>query len=451
MSTEVTDINEDILKSLIDAIAAADVDEITHLLEDQHPADIAHLLESLPAEQRNYVLPFIPPEYEGEVLIHLNDDVRHAIIAQMDPEALLAATESLETDDLADILPDIPQDVSQELLLSMENQDRERLRAVLSYPDDSAGGLMDMNTIMVRADVTLDVVFRYLRSIGEIPDTTDSLFVVDRDGVFQGTLSLHELLIHPPNTLVDMVMDHDSDAILATTSATEVATLFERRDLVTAPVVDENKKLLGRITIDDVVDVIRETADHSFMSMAGLHEDEDLFSPVVKSTRRRSLWLGINLITALLASWVIGLFDLTIKQLVELAILMPVVASMGGIAGSQTLTLVIRGMALGQISKSNARRLLRKEVGVGIWNGCIWAVVVGIVAELWFDKWYLSLIIGVAILVNLIIAAMAGAVIPLILKKYNADPALSGSVVLTTVTDVAGFFVFLGLATLFLI
>ena len=440
-----------ILSQFDAAISADDAQLVEQLLEDLHPAEIAHLLESLPANQREYVWPHVPPEHEGEILLYLNDDARSAIIEKMDPEELVAATESLDTDDLADILPEMPQNVIQELLLTLEYQERERLRSILAYPEDTAGGLMDLDTVTVRADITLDVVFRYLRRRGEIPDTTDNLFVVDRDGTFLGTLSFNELLTHEAEIMVGDIMNDHTDGIPATTPAADVANLFERRDLVTAPVVDENNKLLGRITIDDVVDVIRDRADHSFMGMAGLTEEEDLFAPVIKSTRRRALWLGVNLITALLAAWVIRQFDTTIDQLVALAVLMPVVASMGGIAGSQTLTLVIRAMALGQISSTNAKRLLLKEMSVGIWNGIIWAIVIAAVSELWYGNFSLSIVIGIAIIVNLIVAAIAGATIPLALKKMKADPALSGGVVLTTITDVVGFFVFLGLATLFLI
>ena len=440
-----------ILAQLTDAITDGNVDQIEVLLEKLHPAEIAHLLESLPAEHRIFIWPHIPAEHEGEVLLHLNDEARSAIIKQMEPEALVAATESLDTDDLADLLPEMPQSVIQELLLTMEYQDRERLRSVLAYPEDTAGGLMDLDTVVVRADTTLDVVFRYLRRRGDIPDTTDSLFVVDREGVLLGILPFTELLTHDTDTLVDDIMDRDVEGIPATMPAQEVANLFERRDLVTAPVVGEANKLLGRITIDDVVDVIRDSADQSFMRMAGLSEEEDLFSPVIKSTKRRAIWLGINLLTAILASWVIRQFDTTIDKIVALAVLMPIVASMGGIAGSQTLTLFIRAMALGQISSSNARRLLIKEVSVGIWNGVIWAIVVAVFAEAWYQDLGIAIVIGSAIIVNLFVAAFAGAMLPLLLKKLNLDPALSGSVILTTVTDVVGFFVFLGLATLFLV
>ena len=443
----------DVLQSLLDIIHSEDEDQeqIEDFLEEMHPQEIAHLLESQPASDRQIVWEHVPADSEGEILVHLADDVRSAIIDKMDAEQLVAATESLDTDDLADLLPEMPRDIVQEILLSMEQQERERLHSVLSYSEDSAGGLMDLDMVTVRADTSLDVVLRYLRRRGSIPESTDSLFVVDRDGRFQGLLPLTVILTSDAEMSVSEVMEHDVIGIPVDMPARDVANLFERRDLITAPVIAEDGQLLGRITIDDVVDVIREEADHSLMSMAGLNEEEDMFAPVMTSTRRRSIWLAINLITALLASWVIGLFEGTIEQLVALAVLMPVVASMGGIAGSQTLTLVIRGMALGKINPSNARTIFRKELGVGIWNGLIWAVVIASVAGIWFENFALSLIIAAAIVVNLIMAAISGAVIPLILKRLGIDPALSGSVILTTVTDVVGFFAFLGLATLFLI
>lgn len=443
----------DALQSLLDILRSEEEDkeQIEDLLEEMHPQEIAHLLESLPANDRQVVWEHVPSDSEGEILVHLADDVRSAIIDKMDAEQIVAATESLDTDDLADLLPEMPRDIVQEILLSMEQQERERLHSVLSYSEDSAGGLMDLDMVTVRADTTLDVVLRYLRRRGSIPESTDKLFVTDREGRFQGLLPLTTLITHDPEMSVEEIMEHDVVGIPVDMPAREVANMFERRDLITAPVIAEDGQLLGRITIDDVVDVIREEADHSLLSMAGLNEEEDMFAPVITSTRRRSIWLGINLLTALLAAWVIGLFEGTIEKLVALAVLMPVVASMGGIAGSQTLTLVIRGMALGKINPSNARTIFRKELGVGIWNGLIWALVIATVAGLWFDSLSLSIVIASAIVLNLIIAAISGAVIPLILKRLGIDPALSGSVILTTVTDVVGFFAFLGLASLFLI
>lgn len=438
-------------QALLDVIEAQDTEQLESLLEDMHPADIAHWLESLPSKHRDFIWPMLGPEITGEVLLHLNDELRGRLISKMDDKDLRQAAQNLDTDDLADIIPEMPLNVTQELLLTMETQDRDRLRSVLSYPDDTAGGMMEPDTIMVRENISLDVVLRYLRRRGKIPEGTDKLFVVNRESKYIGLLTLSKLLTNDPHMTVEQLVDREDSAIPATMPAQDVANLFERRDLITAPVVDVENRLLGRITIDDVVDVIRDTADHSFLSMAGLNEEQDMFAPVMSSTRRRSLWLGLNLLTALLASWVIGLFDTTIEQVVALAILMPVVASMGGIAGSQTLTLVIRGMALGHVSPSNTRRLFLKELWVGVWNGLIWAIVIAGVAGLWFNNLKLSLIIGLAIIINLVAAAIAGATIPLFLRRIGADPALAGSVVLTTITDVIGFFAFLGLASIFLI
>jgi len=451
--TETKEETRDVLQSFVDILhdEEAHDEQIDDLLEEMHPQEIAHLLESLPVNDREIVWTHVPADSEGEILVHLNDEARTAIISKMDADQIVAATESLDTDDLADLLPEMPRDIVQEILLSMEQQERERLRSVMSYDEDSAGGLMDLDMVTVRADTTLDVVLRYLRRRGTIPEATDSLFVVNRDNQFQGLLPLTVLLTNDTEMTVEEVMEHEVVGIPAEMPAREVANLFERRDLITAPVIGDQGQLLGRITIDDVVDVIREEADHSLMSMAGLNEEEDMFAPILTSTRRRSVWLGINLITALLASWVIGQFEGTIEKLVALAVLMPIVASMGGIAGSQTLTLVIRGMALGKITSTNARKIFSKELGVGIWNGVIWAIVIAGVAGIWFDNVKLSIVIAGAILTNLVIAAIAGAVVPLVLKRFGADPALSGSVVLTTVTDVVGFFVFLGLAALFLV
>lgn len=446
--TNVTEEQKDILQSISECIDNDDCSQIDQLLKELHPAEIAHVIETLPVQHRDYLWERIPTEYEGEVLVNLNETVRSYFIRTMEPSALLAATESLDTDDLADILSEIPQAVSQELLLSMEQQDRDRLKSVLSFDKDTAGGLMDLDTIMIRADTSLEVVLRYLRFKNSIPEGTDTLYVVDRENNYLGLLPLTTLLTSDPNLLVADTMHAGIEAINAGTGVRDVINIFEHRDLITAPVIDNNGKLLGRITIDDVVDEIRDEAEHSVMSMAGLNEEDDMFAPAFFSTKKRSVWLGVNLLTALLASVVIGQFEATIEKLVALAILMPIVASMGGIAGSQTLTLVIRGMALGRVGKSNAKRLLHKELWVGLFNGLIWAVIIAAVAGLWFDSIQLSYIIGAAIVINLFVAALAGASIPLILSRYGIDPALAGTVILTTVTDVIGFFAFLGLATL---
>jgi magnesium transporter len=435
------------LSRFMQALESGALDNVRLMLNGLHPAEIAHLLESLPPERRELAWELVAPEQEGDVLLHLGEEVRAGLIRKMEPHELLAATAGLATDDLADFLQDLPDAVVAQVLYSMNAQDRQRVETVLSYGEDTAGGLMNTDTVTVRPDVTLDVVLRYLRWRGEIPRTTDNLIVVKRDDTYLGLLSITDLLTREPALTVGEVMTREAEPIDALTPAQEVASLFESRDLVSAPVVDDMGRLLGRITIDDVVDVIRQAADRSLMSMAGMSEAEDLFAPVAVSSRRRALWLGVNLGTALLASWVIGLFDAAIEKVVALAVLMPIVASMGGIAGSQTLTLAVRGMALGQIGRDNAWHFLGKEFAVGLVNGLIWALIVGAIAALWFDNMKLAWIIALAMVINLITAAVVGTTIPLLLRRLGIDPALAGTVVLTTFTDVVGFMSFLGLAS----
>lgn len=436
-------------ESLHQALDAEQLELVRDLLQELHPSEIADILESMPAKERETLWSLIDPERTGDVLSHAQDAVRAGLLELMRPQEVAAATKDLDTDDVADILQDLPEDVVDSVLLSMDSQNRERLASILSYDEDTAGGLMNIDVVPVRADVSLDVVARYLRKLGELPEQTDSLMVVDRDNRYMGLLPLASILTEKPETTVGEIMKAD-DGITALTSAHDVAKLFEQRDLISAAVVDDDGKLLGRITVDDVVDVIQDEAGQTVLSMAGLGED-DMFGPVFASTRRRAVWLGINLLTALLASWVIGRFEDTIRQLVALAVLMPVVASMGGIAGSQTLTISIRGLALGQLSKANTRSLMLKEGAIGILNGLIWACVVSAIAVLWFKDISLGIIIGLAMAINLIIAAISGALIPVTLKQLGIDPAIAGGVVLTTVTDVVGFMTFLGLATLFLV
>ena len=439
------------LEHLTQALESGAADQVRHLLLNLHGSEIADLLESCPHGPREILWELVDPYDHGEILTQVNDEVRAGLIDEMETRDLVAATEGLDPDDLADIIVDLPGAVIQEVLRAMDKQDRQRLEAVLHYPEDSAGGLMNVDVVTVRADVTLDVVMRYLRVRGELPFNTDKLFVVDRHDHYRGALELTQILTNEPEQLVAAVMDRDIQGIPATLPDDEVAKQFENLDLVSAAVVSEDNKLLGRITIDDVVDVIREDADHSLLSMAGLDEEDDTFAPVMKSARRRALWLGINLFTALLASWVIGNFQATLQQVVALAVLMPIVASMGGIAGSQTLIIVIRGLALGQIGSSNARWLMYKELAVSVLNGVGWAMVVAVISALWFDNNNIGLIIAAALIVNLMCAAVAGLSIPFILRRINVDPALAGSVILTTVTDVIGFLVFLGLGTIFLL
>jgi magnesium transporter len=350
---------------------------------------------------------------------------------------------------MADILQQLPERVMKELLQIMDQQNRERVEEVLAYPEDTAGGLMNTDTVTIRPDINVETVLRYLRRHKDIPEMTDTLFVVSRKDSYIGVLPLTRLLTADPGVLVREIMQTDVEPIPADMPDESVARLFEQLDLISAPVVNEEGRLLGRITIDDVVDVIREDADHSLMSMAGLDDDEDTFAPIMKTTRRRAVWLGINLITAFAASAVIGLFEATIDKVVALAVLMPIVASMGGIAGSQTLTLVIRGQALGHIERSNIGWLFNRELVVGLLNGMLWALVVAVVAVLWFQDMTVGIVIAMALVINLIAGAMAGTLLPTILKSMGIDPALAGGVLLTTITDVVGFFAFLGLATLF--
>ncbi|MBT7950227.1 MAG: magnesium transporter [Gammaproteobacteria bacterium] len=436
-------------EKLLSALSVEDYGQVRALLGELHPSEIADLLESLPPKVRETLWDLIEPALEGDVLSEIQDAVRSSLLEQMHPKEVAEATKDLDTDDAADILQDLPEDVVASVLDSMDAQNRERVASILSYPEDDAGGLMNIDVVPIRADVSLDVVSRYLRQLGELPEQTDNLMVVDRENLYLGVLPLADILTKKPDTSVGENMIKET-GITADTPAQEVARIFEQRDWFSAGVVDEQGTLLGRITVDDVVDVIQDEAEQTVRSMAGLGDD-DMFAPVLTSAKRRSVWLGINLLTAFLASWVIGRFSGTIEQLVALAVLMPIVASMGGVAGSQTLTIAIRGIALGQISKSNSRTLLIKEIAVGIFNGFIWAVVVAVIAGMWFDNTSLGLIIGLAMIINLVIAAFAGALIPMTLKRFGVDPAIAGGVLLTTVTDVVGFMTFLGLATLFLV
>lgn len=420
------------------------------MVDAMHPAEVALLLESLPPAQRALVWEFVDHEVEGEVLVELSEEVRSELLAEMQPHELVAATEGLAVDDLADLLAELPEAVTRQVLRSMDQQDRDRLSTVLAFPEDTAGGLMNTDAVTVRPDVPLEVVLRYLRMRGELPDRTDCLFVVDRNDRYLGALPVARLLTVDPERMVNSEMDPEVAPIPPETSAAEVARLFESRDLLSAAVVAEDGRLLGRITVDDVVDVVREQAEHPALAAAGLEDEDDVFAGVRKSARRRALWLGINLLTALLASWVVGLFEATIEKVVALAVLMPVVASMGGIAGTQTVTLIIRGIALGQVQPSNARWLFFKELTVGALNGLIWAAAVAVATWAWFGTWDVAAVIFVAIVINLVAAAIAGVLIPLSLKRMRIDPALAGGVILTTVTDIVGFAALLGLGALFL-
>ena len=422
--------------------------DVAGILADMSPGDVAYLISSSPPDNRSVLLGLLEPEQEALVVNELPDDLRNATLIDREPEALAEIVGQLDDDDVADILHELPDEVTGQVLAIMDEQYRQRLQKVLSFPDDVAGGLMSTDTITIRADLTLDVVLRYLRRHAEIPPNTDNLIVVNRTDRFVGLLPIGTVLVTDPAVSVREMMITDQEAINADTPATEVARRFERNDWISAPVVDDSGKLLGRITIDDVVDVIMEEADHSLTSLAGLAE-EDTFAPVWQSAPRRAVWLGLNLVTALLASSVINLFQGTIEKVVALAVLMPIVASMGGIAGTQSLTILIRAMAMGQISDRNQLWLIGRESLVGLFNGLLWAAVIAATASIWFGDMVLGAVIACAMLINLVTAGLTGAGLPIVLRRMRIDPALAGGVLVTTITDVVGFLAFLGLATVF--
>jgi len=424
---------------------------VSQMVRGLSAAEIGDLLESLPLAKRLAVWDIVDPNLDGEVLVDVNDEVRSSLIRDMTPDELVAAVGDLDLDDLADILADLPDAVISKVLNSMDRQDRERLDRVLSYPEDSAGGLMDPDVLTIRPDVNLDVVLRYLRARGELPEVFDLLFVVDRSGRYLGSLKLADLLTRDPASTVAEHMDRSGQTIPVDMSASQVALQFEHHDLISAPVTDSDQRVLGTITIDDVVDVIRDEAEHSVLTMAGLDEEDDMFAPAFQSARKRWLWLAVNLVTALMAASVLYVFEPTLQQIVATAVLFPIVMSMGGIAGTQTLTLMIRGMATGQVSIRNSSALLKKELAVGLMNGALFALLVGTVATLWYGQISLGVVIAIAIILNLMAGALAGALVPVILRRLSIDPALAGGVVLTTITDIVGIFAFVGLASFVLL
>lgn len=430
-------------------IDPATVTRVRRMLNNLAPAEIAHHIESAPAKLRHILWELVDRESEGDVLGELSEGLQKEFLRDMDSGEMAALFEGLDPDDVADILQNLPDRVIPEVLQAMDDQNRQRVERVLTYDEYSAGGLMNTDTITVRPDLTFDVILRYLRRHEELPHATDSIFVVNRKDTFLGTLPLGKILTSSPNTTAREVMITDVEAIPASMPDSEVAQLFKRHNWISAPVVDQQRKLLGRITIDDVVDVLIEDADHSLLGLAGVSDYEETFTPARRAAPRRAVWLGINLITAILASSVIGLFEATIEKVVALAILMPIVAGMGGVAGSQTLTVVIRGMALGQVRRNNLRWLLSKEFISGAANGLLWASVIGVVSAYWFNDNKIGYIIAGAMVINLLTAALVGTLLPVLLKAIHVDPAIAGSVVLTTFTDCVGFFSFLGLATLF--
>ena len=455
MSQITKTIEEQVEPNLVDFIIGhlkADNDTVVRAhLEQLHAADIASLLESLPPELRQHLWNLLPQGIEGETLACLGEEVRGSIIDEMEHAEVVAATETMEMDDLADVMDELPEHISEAVLASLDEDRRQRLETTLSFAENTAGRLMSTDVISVRTDVTLAVVLRYLRRLKTLPPHTDALMVTDEQGIYLGKLTIADAVTEHPDTLVSEVMKEAADWVQADANENDVAILFERRDLISVAVIDEQHKLLGRITVDNIVDIIIAAADKTFLASAGLVENEDLFAPVFSSAKRRAIWLGINLLTVFMAVWVIGRFEAVLDKIVVLAVLMPVVASMGGIAGSQTLTLTIRGLALGQVSSSNLHWLKNKELAVGLLNGATWAIVVAIVTFAWFQEAGIALIIAAGMILNLVAASLSGVLIPVILTRMGIDPALSGTVILTTVTDVVGFLSFLGLATLFLL
>ena len=424
--------------------------ELQRKLEDLHPADIAHILEALPLDERLTVWQLVKSERDGDILLEVSDAVRETLIADMDDHEILAAAKDLDADELADLAPELPRDVVHELMESLDAQQRERVRSALSYEEDQVGALMDFEMVTIREDVSLEVVLRYLRRLKELPGHTDKLFVVDYDGVLKGVLPIKRLLVNDPDKQVGEVMADDPVSFHPDEDGYDAAQAFERYDLISAPVVDKNGKLIGRLTIDEMVDLIREESESEVLNMAGLREEEDIFASVWKSVRNRWAWLANNLVTAFLASRVIGLFEGSIEKLVALAALMPIVAGIGGNSGNQTITMIVRAMALDQVSTGNTARLVRKELGVSLINGILWGGVIGGVAYYLYDSWSLGVVMTAAMTLNLLLAALMGVLIPMTLARLGRDPAMGASVMITAMTDSGGFFIFLGLASIFL-
>ena len=439
------------LEPVDDDARRQDLAELQNKLDELHPADIAHILEALPLDERLTVWQLVRYDRDGDILLEVSDAVRETLIADMEDHELLAAAREMDVDELADLAPELPRDVVLELMESLDAQQRERMRSVLSYEEDQVGALMDFEMVTIREDVSLEVVLRYLRRLKELPGQTDKLFVVDQEGRLTGVLPLKRLLVNDPERRVGEVMADDPVTFNPDEDAYDAAQAFERYDLVSAPVVDKGGKLIGRLTIDEMVDLIREESESEVLNMAGLREEEDIFASVWKSVRNRWAWLAVNLVTAFVASRVIGLFDGAIEKLVALAALMPIVAGIGGNSGNQTITMIVRAMALDQLGSGNALWLLRKELGVGLINGLLWGGVIGAVAWWLYGSWSLGLVMTAAMTLNLLLAALMGVLIPLTLARLGRDPAMGASVMITAMTDSGGFFIFLGLASIFLL
>jgi magnesium transporter len=427
------------------------VAELQRRLDSLHSADIAYILESLPLDQRLAVWDLVKADRDGEILLEVSEPVRETLIADMERAELLRAAEQLDADELADLAPDLPDDVVQDVFRRLPAEEREQLRAAMSYAEDSVGALMDFDLVTIREDVSLEVVLRYLRRLEELPDHTDQIFVVDRAENLKGVLPVNTLLVNDPETPVSTVMKTDMLTLTPVDKSAEAAQAFERYDLVTAPVVDENGRLVGRVSVDAIVDYIRQAAESERLNLGGLREEEDIFSSVWASARNRWTWLAVNLVTAFVASRVIGIFEGSIEKLVALAALMPIVAGIGGNSGNQTITMIVRALALGQISPQGARALLIKEIVIALLNGLVWGGIFGVFAALLYHSIPLGVVMTAAMTLNLLVAAVFGVFIPMLMLKLNRDPAVGSSVLITAITDSGGFFIFLGLATLFLL
>ena len=439
------------LTKIINALEKDKAINIQNTLSSLNPSEIARLLESLTTRERNVLWQMVNQEDEGEILKELIEEVRQNLISQMDTSELIAATQDMELDDLADILSDLPNQITDQVIKALDTEDQNRLESVISYDEDTAGGLTNPKIISIRRGVNIDGLIKYLRNMKSLPENTNYIYVIDRDNQYIGAIQLVDLFTQSKDMLIEEIMDSNVKAINANVKAEEVAIEFQDLDLISAPVIDSNNKLLGQITIDDVVDVIQDQVNSEIFNMAGLDDEDDMFAPIFISSKRRAVWLGANLVAAFIVATAVSLFQETLDQIVILAVLMPIVASMGGVAGNQTLILVIRGIAMGKIQKSNAIKLLNKEALVALLNGFIWSIVVSIIAVIFFrTKWEIGIIVGISMLINIIASAIAGVSIPFILKRIGIDPALAGGVMMTTLTDVLGFITFLGLATVFL-
>ena len=440
---------ENNLNQLLESSSELSQDEIRSLLKKLSSSEIAHALESSPPKQRKLFFSLLETDEEGDVLVDLGEEIQQELVSNISNEELAEAVKELEPDETVDILQNLPEDRMNTILSKMSYRDRKRIEIGLTYPENTAGGLLNTDVISVRPSHSIEVVINYLRDQEELPVNTDKIFVVNKDDEYIGEIAISKIITCKPNLTVREIMSTSSNPILVSQDDKEVATIFERNDIISSAVIDESGKLIGRITIDDVLDVIREDADQNFLGMAGVAEDT--FAPPGRAARSRVFWLSMNLLTAFIASMTINIFKDVLDQIVYLAILMPIVASMGGVAATQTLTIVLRGLTLEQINSSNLRWLFKRELAVSILNGLVLSILVGLVTYFWFHEITLALLISFALIINLVSSVIAGVFVPIILRRLNQDPAISGSVVVTTVTDVIGFLSFLGLATVFLI